>query len=85
MICVETLERNITRPICFVPFAIANECYTLCDIANDGWLKFDRLCVDHRQHQRVTERKKDKTCLASAIAASHCCKRARTRARLAST
>ena len=50
MICVEALERDITRPICFVPFAIANECYTLCDIANDGWLKFDILCVDHRQH-----------------------------------
>ena len=39
------LERDVARPICLVLFSVADKCYTLCNLANDGWLDADGLDV----------------------------------------
>ena len=42
---MEAFECDVTGPIALVPFPVADKRYTLCDIANDGRLNFDGLCV----------------------------------------
>ena len=42
---MEALECDIARPICLELFPIADKGYTLCNVANDGRLNFDRLDV----------------------------------------
>ena len=41
--CVEVLECDIARSIPRVPFPVTDKCYTLCNVADDGWLNFDGL------------------------------------------
>ena len=48
-------ERDVTRPICLVPFPLADECYTLCNVSDDGWLNFDRLGDNLNRHQHMRE------------------------------
>lgn len=40
---MEASECDIARPICLVLFSVADQGYTFCNVANDGWLDFDRL------------------------------------------
>ena len=41
--CVEVLECDVARPIPGVPFSLADKRYTICNVADDGWLNFDGL------------------------------------------
>ena len=43
---MEALECDVARPICLVLFSVTDKGYTLCNIANDGWLNFDGLDVN---------------------------------------
>ena len=43
---MEALECDIARPICLELFPLANKRYTLCNVADDGWLDFDGLDVN---------------------------------------
>ena len=43
---MEALECDVARPICLVLFPVTDKGYTLCNVANDGWLDFDGLDVD---------------------------------------
>jgi hypothetical protein len=43
---MEAYECDVAGPIALVPLPFANERYTLCDVANDGRLHFDGLCVN---------------------------------------
>jgi hypothetical protein len=40
---MEASECDVAGPISLVPFPVADERYTLCDVANDGRLDFDGL------------------------------------------
>ena len=42
---MEALECDVARSIRLVLFSVTDKRYTLCDVANDGWLDFDRLDV----------------------------------------
>ena len=41
--CVEELKCDVARPVSGVPFPLADKRYTLCNVAHDGWSKFDGL------------------------------------------
>ena len=43
---METFECDVARPIAVVPFPVTDKGYTLCDVANDGRLNFNGLCVN---------------------------------------
>ena len=43
MRCMEVLKCDVARPISGVPFPLADKRYTICNVANDGRLDFDRL------------------------------------------
>jgi hypothetical protein len=40
---MQVLERDVARSIPGMLFPFANKRYTLCNVAKDGWLDFDRL------------------------------------------
>ena len=40
------LECDVARPICVVLFPVADKGYTLCNVANNGWLYVDGLDVN---------------------------------------
>ena len=42
---MEALKCDVARPICLVLFPLADMGYTLCNVANDGWLTPDGLGV----------------------------------------
>ena len=43
---MEVLECDVASPISIVRFPLADQGYTLCNVANDGWLDFDGLDVN---------------------------------------
>ena len=43
---MEAFECDVAGPIALVPFPIADKRYTLCDVANDGWLDFNGLGIN---------------------------------------
>ena len=84
---MEALECDVACPVALVPFAFADKRDTLRDVADDGRLNFDGLIITTLALVILSEYKKKvtSTVSASTSAASHCFKRTRTRARLAST
>jgi len=43
---MEAFKCDVAGPIAAVPIPAADKGYTLCDVGNDGRLKFDGLCVN---------------------------------------
>ena len=43
---MKAYECDVTGLIALVPFPFADKRYTLCNVANDGWLTFDGLDVN---------------------------------------
>ena len=43
---MKALECDVASPICLVLFPVSDKGYTLCNVANGGWLHFDGLDVN---------------------------------------
>ena len=56
---MEALKRDVAGLIAPIPFPLADICYTLCNVANDGRMDLD--CLDFNQCRHRCQREESNT------------------------